>query len=75
MTTDKHWTYADLTAAAEREIRFFALMDVPALDKNGRHDLASRAFGVYFYWDSLTGPYQAEGDKQRLRAMVEAIPA
>ena len=57
MTTDKHWTYADLTAAAEREIRFFALMDVPALDKNGRNDLASRAFGVYFYWDSLTGPY------------------
>lgn len=38
-------------------------------------NLASRAFGVYFLWDSLTGPYQVDGDKQRLRALMDAITA
>lgn len=29
MTDERQWTYAELTAAAEKEIRFFAMMAVP----------------------------------------------
>ena len=60
MTTERQWSYAELTAAAEKEIRFFGMMAVPTLDYEGRRDIAMRAFGVYFFWDSLTSAYQRE---------------
>lgn len=75
MTSERQWSYAELTAAAEKEIRFFGMMAVPALDREGRHGIAARAFGAFFFWDSLTSAYQREGDKERLRALVDAITA
>lgn len=75
MTSERQWNYAALTAAAEKEIRFFSMMAVPALSRAERRDLGARAFGVFFFWDSLTSLEQRPGDKERLRALVEAVTA
>jgi len=52
-----HWSYVDLTAAAESEIEFYR-----------NHPMCADA--VYSFWNSLTAGKQLEADQQRLKALL-----
>jgi uncharacterized pyridoxamine 5'-phosphate oxidase family protein len=70
MSTDKRWTYKQITAKAEAEIASF----LKNADKNPdlAHLYRERANGVYELWFSLTCGWIDDGDVERMRGLVPA---
>jgi len=56
-----HWSYVDLTAAAESEIQSYR-----------NHPMCADA--VYSFWNSLTAGKQLEADQHRLKALTGTHP-
>lgn len=75
MATTKTWSYAELTAAAERHIDASRRLAADEDDDDGRRYHRTAATGAIELWDTLTRGWQADGDRARLRALVAAIGA
>lgn len=73
------WTYAQLTATAEAEIRHLADLADKAPDNDVRRYFRTQAKGMVRLWDALTAGSLATGWQQqtresaRLSALVDAI--
>jgi hypothetical protein len=68
----QHWTYAEITASAEREIR--RLMACAA--RAGDHQRTAQqfrdwAYGAFVGWNGLTTGRQIDGDSERLEALTD----
>ena len=68
MRTSKRWTYRQITAAAEQEIREIMTM---ATGDHLDHHFRQLAKGVWRGWNSLTLGWQEDGDGARLKAVFE----
>ena len=66
----KTWTYTELTDEAERTIKEYMMPTANEVDTRIRQQ---RAVGVWLYWSRVTTCYQADGDPERLWAMVEKV--
>ncbi|MBF6989425.1 hypothetical protein [Cupriavidus sp. IK-TO18] len=66
MTIEKAWTYAELTADAEREIENCRQWPLS-------YEREPMAFGVLVLWIRLTGGNRVEADAERLQALVKSI--
>ena len=58
----KSWTYAEITASAEAQIR--------RLMAKGDPYWRQWAYGTYISWYALTVGWQDEGDNERLKSMT-----
>ncbi len=67
------WSYAEVTAAAEKEIRW--LMGQQTADDREAQQYQAWAYGVYCGWSQLTIGWWENGDNARLRALTRRPPA
>lgn len=70
MAEEKTWSYQEITDATQRRIE---MLLARAERRAGIEAdwLRQQAYGTYALWDALTFGWQAEGDSERLRALVE----
>ncbi|SAL75270.1 hypothetical protein AWB67_04733 [Caballeronia terrestris] len=68
----KTWTYAEITASAEKEIRRMMACAWRA-DSHPRTAQQFRdwAYGTFVGWNGLTTGWQIDGDSERLAALTD----
>jgi hypothetical protein len=73
MRPQKSWTYAQITANAEKQIKSFheQAKAGPETDWSWHH---TAAYGVFNGWYSLCCGWMENGDRERIEALVDAIP-
>ncbi|WP_454740319.1 hypothetical protein [Cupriavidus necator] len=72
MAADKTWTYAELTAALERNIDINRRLAAKE-NEDGKRAYQLLADGALQLWNSVTTGWQDDGDRARLQALVDAI--
>ncbi|HKZ01429.1 MAG TPA: hypothetical protein VJ180_04275 [Pyrinomonadaceae bacterium] len=65
----KTFTYTELTDEAERTIKEYMRPTLRPTPDTNLH--RQRAIGVWCFWVRVTNDYQADGDPERLWAMME----
>ncbi|CAG9184950.1 hypothetical protein LMG23994_05555 [Cupriavidus pinatubonensis] len=65
---DKVWSYAEITATVEAEIR--RLMQAPAVTPMDASRNHAWAYGIYRGWALLTQGYQKREDDERLHKLT-----
>jgi hypothetical protein len=65
------WSYRQLTAAAERELRMLASKAADS-DTSAQARRAAVAHGVYMLWHNATTQCNTMQDRDRLKALAEA---
>ena len=72
----KRWTYNQITAHAEAELRHYDEMcRMTHVDKSARELYRDMAAGAFAFWRSLTIGWMNAGDIERLEALKEAVGA
>ena len=71
--TQQHWTYAEVTAAAEGKIARLLEQANRAATKEAANAPMQWAWGVYLGWRALThsGRHDSEQDSARLMSLFE----
>lgn len=69
------WTYEEITAATEKQLRRYADQADKETDEYTIRLLKGMALGVQMYWEMLTMGYQTEGDAAQIQVLVSRVNA
>ena len=74
MRRQKSWTYAEITASAEAKIKSLHEQAQASVDDSDWRWCHIAAYGVFSSWYSICMGWMKDGDRERMEALVEAIP-
>lgn len=70
----KRWTYKQITDATEKDLRGYAALAAQRPNDRGMADVYHcMANGALAMWRDLTLGWQADGDRERLAALADAV--